>query len=186
MLAAACADDDVRGASPSSTVPLTISTSVEPESTGSTTHAPTTGAPATTAAVPDTPLAVPFELSDFAIGRVRLAGFDLVVAIVDDADLRPRGLMHVEDLMDLDGMVFAWSEDTESVFWMKETLVPLDIAWFDSTGGFVSETTMEPCPFTELCPSYAAAASYRFALETPAGAMPHLDGSSVLELVAGF
>jgi uncharacterized membrane protein (UPF0127 family) len=156
------------------------------------TTSPVATSPVTTSQVTTSPinlspvLDVPGALRDFGIGTVRLAGGELTVAIADDDGLRPRGLMHVTDLGSLAGMVFVWPEDTQSTFWMKDTLISLDIAWFDSDGNFVSGLTMPVCPSNEVCPNYAADARYRFALEMPAGTMPDLDSGSRLELIEGF
>src|SRR5690606_39940769 len=43
---------------------------------------------------------------------------------------RQRGLMEVEGLGGYAGMVFVWDQDTTGGFWMRDTIVPLSIAWF--------------------------------------------------------
>jgi uncharacterized membrane protein (UPF0127 family) len=53
---------------------------------------------------------------------------------------------------------------------MKDTLIPLSIAFFDKGGSFVSATDMEPCsPSAPGCPTYSADAPYADALEVPKG-----------------
>jgi uncharacterized membrane protein (UPF0127 family) len=148
---------------------------------------PVVTSPVATSPVTLSPITeVPPVLGDFAIGTVLLDGRELSVAIADTPDLRPRGLMHVTDLGSLDGMIFIWPEDTESSFWMKDTLLTLDIAWFDAAGRFVSMLTMTPCGEQLDCPRYHAAGPYRFALEMAAGTMPVLGQDSTLELAEGF
>lgn len=132
------------------------------------------------------PPGVPPELAAYRLGTVRLDGVEMPVAIADDFGLRARGLMYVEDLESLAGMVFVWTDDSDSTFWMRNTVIPLDIAWFDARGRFVSETTMVPCPDDEVCPEYAAGGAYRYALEVRAGDMPELGSTSLLELLEGF
>ena len=54
--------------------------------------------------------------------------------------------------------------------------MPLDIAWFDAAGGFVSSATMTPClsvPDAD-CARYGAAAAYTAAIEVPAGRLAEL------------
>lgn len=85
-----------------------------------------------------------------------------------------KGLMHVTDLGGYDGMLFAFPEDTTSSFYMKNTPMPLSIAWFDSGGRFVSSTDMEPCLDRPECPLYNAEGKYRYALEVPRGGLPAL------------
>lgn len=79
--------------------------------------------------------------------------------------------MFVEDLMELDGMLFVFEEDTSGGFWMKNTLLALDIAFFDADGRFVDGFVMEPC-MTEECPTYFPEGRYRYALEMEEGTMP--------------
>ena len=51
---------------------------------------------------------------------------------------------------------------------MKDTLIPLDIAFFSFNGSFVDRLSMEPC-IADQCALYRAATLYRYALEAPAG-----------------
>ena len=152
-----------------------------PVSTSPLATSPVSISPVVTSSVFISPIVdVPAVLADFDTGVVLLNGVELVVAIADSPELRPRGLMNVADLGSLDGMVFIWSDDTDTGFWMKDTVIALDIAWFDAAGRFVSETAMPICPAGEACPTYSAGAPYRFALELPEGSMPVLDASSRL------
>ena len=66
-------------------------------------------------------------------------------------------------------MIFKFTADTSSTFYMKDTLMSLSIAWFDGEGRFVSSTDMEPCLNQRTCPTYAAEGPYRYALEVPKG-----------------
>ena len=54
--------------------------------------------------------------------------------LADTAELRRRGLMFVAGLGDADGMVFAYPEPRTGTFWMKNTILPLSIAYFDADG----------------------------------------------------
>ena len=170
-------------ASPVTTSVVTTSPAItSPVTTSAVTTSPVSPGPVTTSPVLD----VPPQLAGIDIGEVRLSGVELRVAIADTAARRSQGLMNVTDLGSLDGMVFVWEDDTVSNFWMKDTPMPLDIAWFDSSGLLVSTQTMQPCPAGETCVYYSAAGPYRVALEMPAGTMPPLTDNSTLEPVAGF
>lgn len=97
------------------------------------------------------------------------------VWLADTVALRDRGLMDVTD-PELGGpgaMVFRFDADTSVEFWMKDTLVPLSIAWIDSAGSVVSTDDMEPCPTgVTNCPTTSAARPYRLAVEMAQGRLP--------------
>ena len=81
---------------------------------------------------------------------------------------RQRGLMFRRSLAPRAGMVFAYPADVSGGFWMKNTLIPLDIAFYDRTGRIVRILTMQPCR-RDPCRVYAPGAVYRGALEVNAG-----------------
>jgi uncharacterized membrane protein (UPF0127 family) len=95
-----------------------------------------------------------------------------------------RGLMERKDLGGYDGMIFRFAADSDGSFYMRNTPLPLSIAWFDAGGRFVSQADMAPCEDREGCPLYPAAGPYRYALEVPKGDLATLDigPRSVLEL----
>jgi len=76
---------------------------------------------------------------------------------------RSLGLMH-RRRAPADGMLFVFAEDTTGGFWMKNTLVPLTIVFFDRDGARVRRLSMKPCR-TSACPVYSPERTYRFALE---------------------
>jgi uncharacterized protein len=81
---------------------------------------------------------------------------------------RQRGLMHRRSLAPKAGMVFAYPTDVRGGFWMKNTLIPLDIAFSDRTGRIVRILTMQPCR-RDPCRIYEPGVAYRAALEVNAG-----------------
>lgn len=94
----------------------------------------------------------------------------LTVAWTDTTAERGRGLMEVEDLGDLDGMVFDLGTEREVAFTMRNALIPLDIYFYAGDGTGVGMLEMTPCA-TESCPTYQIESSARYALEVPAGSM---------------
>jgi uncharacterized membrane protein (UPF0127 family) len=96
---------------------------------------------------------------------------------------RGRGLMERRDLAGYDGMVFLWPSSTDEAFYMKDTLIPLSIAWFDDATHFVSEASMTPCPADVVsCPLFSAASPYTVAIEVAEGGLARLGigpGSSI-------
>ena len=86
-------------------------------------------------------------------------------------DQRARGLMEVtdEELGGYDGMLFEYPEATSGEFWMRNTPMPLSIAFFDAQGKLVSTTDMQPCADSPSCPGYPAAGTFKYAIEVPQG-----------------
>lgn len=123
----------------------------------------------------------PVGLDGFDTSTIEIDGRELEVAVAETPDQRAQGLMGVTDLGGLDGMLFVFQSDSDGGFWMKDTLIPLDIAFFDDGGALVSVLTMEPCS-ADPCPSYRPGGSYRYAVETPAGGLDFVAPDSRLEL----
>jgi uncharacterized protein len=91
------------------------------------------------------------------------------VEVADTSAGRQRGLMGRQSLASDAGMVFVFPRDTRDAFWMKDTLIPLSIAFYDDRGRIVSLLDMEPCR-AEPCPIYSPGVAYRGALEVNRGA----------------
>ena len=83
-------------------------------------------------------------------------------------DQRSTGLMGVTDLGPAVGMTFEYGALRDGWFWMKNTVLPLSIAFFDGDGVLVDAFDMEPCT-GDPCEQYHPAASYRLAIEMPQG-----------------
>jgi uncharacterized membrane protein (UPF0127 family) len=94
--------------------------------------------------------------------------------------------MDVDDLGDIDGMLFDYSfelAESRSRFWMQGVGVPLDIAFFGDDRRLIAQLAMPLCPeaaqASHACPTYASPAPFRWALETDAGAHPFPAGASL-------
>jgi uncharacterized protein len=89
--------------------------------------------------------------------------------VAADPAARARGLMGRTEVPEGTGMVFLYPRDVAEAYWMKNTLVPLSIAFVAADGRVVSVAAMTPCT-ADPCPSYPPAGPYRYAVELPAGA----------------
>jgi uncharacterized membrane protein (UPF0127 family) len=77
--------------------------------------------------------------------------------------------MGVESLGANEGMVFLFDEPTAGSFWMKDTLIPLSIAFVDERGRVLGIEEMTPCT-GDPCPTWdAGGAEYSMAIEANAG-----------------
>lgn len=100
---------------------------------------------------------------------------------------REIGLSGRTQLGDFDGMAFLFTDTALSIasnppdeataaapaltsapFWMKETLIPLDIIFVGGDGRVVDIRTMEPC-VSDPCPVFEPAGRYLYAVELPKG-----------------
>jgi uncharacterized membrane protein (UPF0127 family) len=102
-----------------------------------------------------------------ATAKLRLDGASFRPEVARTSNQRSRGLMN-RVKAPADGMLFVFPGDTTSGFWMKNTLVPLAIVFFDRQGKQVRRLAMTPCR-RDPCPIYSPERRYRFALELPAG-----------------
>jgi len=108
------------------------------------------------------------DLSALATVPISVAGKATYTAYVADQDkTRQFGLMNVtESELPTDrGMVFVFGSDQLLSFWMRNTIIPLDIAYIRSDGVIVKTYTMEP--LNEV--GYPSIEAARFALEVRAG-----------------
>ena len=90
------------------------------------------------------------------------------VEVADSSKERARGLMFREELPREAGMVFLVDEPTTGGFWMKNTLIPLSIAFWDREGRILAILDMEPCP-EEPCPVYYPEVAWIGAVEVNQG-----------------
>jgi uncharacterized membrane protein (UPF0127 family) len=77
----------------------------------------------------------------------------LTVQVADTQRKREKGLMFVRKLPENEGMLFVFSKKTNDAFWMKNTLIPLSIAFLDSDGQILKILDMELCKGNK-CPNY--------------------------------
>jgi uncharacterized membrane protein (UPF0127 family) len=100
--------------------------------------------------------------------RTRTGEVTLRVEIAATEQARAAGLMNRTTLPADSGMVFLFEAPTDGPFWMKDTLIPLSIAFWDADGRFIAILDMEPCQ-ADPCPLYSPGVTYVGALEVNEG-----------------
>ncbi len=92
----------------------------------------------------------------------------LEVELATDPEHWRRGLMFRKSLPENRGMLFVFPQTTGEAFWMKNTRIPLSIAFADKNGVILRILDMDPCT-RDPCPSYYPGVAYRQALEVNQG-----------------
>ncbi len=69
---------------------------------------------------------------------------DLLVEVADTPEERGVGLMNRESLAEEQGMLFVFEQEVQAAFWMKDTKIPLSIAFVEGEGEIVDMQDMEP------------------------------------------
>jgi hypothetical protein len=98
--------------------------------------------------------------SSLLIGNARV-----VVEVASTENERERGLMFRSSLADGEGMLFVFDKDDILAFWMKNTKIPLSLAYISSDGTIRQIVDLEP----ESLASIPSERSVRYALEVPRG-----------------
>jgi uncharacterized protein len=89
----------------------------------------------------------------------------LQVEVADTPGARDRGLSNRDSLPGDEGMLFDFGGETSAVFWMKDTSIPLSIAFIDSEEKVIEIRQLEPFDLTPVKPE----GSYRYAIEANRG-----------------
>ncbi|MDR3171556.1 MAG: DUF192 domain-containing protein [Treponema sp.] len=106
-----------------------------------------------------------FETRDVFIQTAGGSRISLSIEIARSDTERSRGLMNRKTLDDGKAMLFVFDRDRILSFWMKNTLIPLSVAFISSEGKILEIRDMEPKSLTTIYSSRSA----RYALEAPRG-----------------
>ncbi len=97
--------------------------------------------------------------------QLTIKGKKIRVEVVQTEDEKARGLMFRESLGKDEGMLFVYDREEFLTFWMKNTLIPLSIAFIDRKGKIVDIQDMEPFSLY----THASALPAQYALEMNKG-----------------
>jgi uncharacterized membrane protein (UPF0127 family) len=96
---------------------------------------------------------------------LRIKGYVIRVEVANNEDARRTGLMFRDALAEHQGMLFVYERQGRHAMWMKNTLIPLSVAFIDRSGRIINIEDMQPQ--TEHV--HGARASAAFSLETNQG-----------------
>jgi uncharacterized membrane protein (UPF0127 family) len=101
----------------------------------------------------------------FRTARVKVAGHELKVEVAATDEQRTQGLMFRKNLGPNEGMLFIFDEPAYHAMWMKNTLIPLSVAFVDASGEILNILDMEP----QTLDTHMAAGPATYAIETNKG-----------------
>ncbi|MDQ2971778.1 MAG: DUF192 domain-containing protein [Pseudomonadota bacterium] len=105
---------------------------------------------------------------------VELRGHRIHVEVAADDASRAHGLMDRTSMPADHGMLFVFPNEAVRSFWMKNTLIPLDMLFFDGQRKLITLLRDVPPCRSDPCPAYPSAAPARYVLELNAGAASKL------------
>lgn len=113
-----------------------------------------------------------YQLSELKTATLTVGTKEIEVWLMDTASKRQEGMMFLRDaeVKPNQGMLFVFTEPQPMSFWMKNTLIPLDIAYIEKSGRVLNTLAMKPLDLNGH-PSKGAAL---YALEMKQGAFRRL------------
>ncbi|HUL96211.1 MAG TPA: DUF192 domain-containing protein [Usitatibacter sp.] len=101
----------------------------------------------------------------FKTATIRVGSHPLKVELAISEEQREHGLMFRKKMGRDDGMLFVFDEPAYHAMWMKNTLIPLSVAFLDADGRILNILDMEP----QTLDTHMAAGPARYAIETNKG-----------------
>ena len=97
--------------------------------------------------------------------KISVDSIPITVEIADNDFLRNRGLMFRDSIPENEGMLFIFPESTQLGFWMKNTNMPLSIAFIDENHMITNVEDLDPLNLNTIFSNQSA----KFALEMNRG-----------------
>lgn len=102
--------------------------------------------------------------------KAKVGKKEITIEVADSFETRAHGLMNRKQLGENEGMLFVFDREERLSFWMKNTLIPLSIGYFDDSLILVDVHEMVPeSPAVQDLPRYTSRKPARFALEMNKG-----------------
>jgi uncharacterized membrane protein (UPF0127 family) len=101
---------------------------------------------------------------------VQIGGAEFRIEVARSEEQKARGLMYRRSLGERKGMIFVYEADEHLTFWMKNTTLPLTLAFLSREGEILQIEELKPVSLNPVSSARAA----RYALELPAGSLQRL------------
>ena len=107
-------------------------------------------------------------------GKVCFKDYCFHVTLATTVAEQEKGLMFQTQLDERQGMLFVFNEEKKYTFWMKNTLIPLDLIWInkDKKVVFISQNAL-PCN-QDNCPNIEPSENAQYVLEVNAGVVQEI------------
>jgi uncharacterized membrane protein (UPF0127 family) len=102
--------------------------------------------------------------------EVLIGGQSFRVEVARTAEQKQQGLMNRKSLGDREGMIFVYETDQRLAFWMKDTTIPLTLAYLSKDGQIMQIEQLKPLSLKSVVSERAV----RYGLELPAGVLDEL------------
>ena len=111
------------------------------------------------------------EKKDLSMCRMKIDGHNINLKVAYSDRIQQFGLMWVGDLEKNIGMIFIYDQPRYLSFWMKNTLIPLSIAFIEKDGRISSIENMYPQPgkADHQLPLHQSTTLVKYAIETNVG-----------------
>lgn len=102
---------------------------------------------------------------ELPVVRLSAGMYNINAMLATTPQQRQIGLMFRKEMKPNDGMLFVFEREGQQCFWMRNTLIPLAVAFVDETGHIVNTAEMQPLSDESHC----SAQPVRFVLEMNTG-----------------
>jgi len=106
-----------------------------------------------------------------------------IVEIADTPETREQGLSGRDTLTQGHGMLFVFDSAMTDPFWMKDTLITLDMVFIDENNVIVDiAPNMQPCAENSECQKYTPTSAYKYVLEVNADESKYVSIGNRMEI----
>ncbi len=109
-----------------------------------------------------------FNIKQAQENFVIIKGKKIIIELADSEEERTKGLMFRTSLKENAGMLFTFDQPSTKSFWMKNTLIPLDMVFIDENKRIINIETAQPCA-ADPCQTYMSKGPALYVLEVNAG-----------------